>query len=206
MDIFLDFDNVIFNTPKFKHALIKAFKDGGMAIKDFERTYVAAKNGGPYSPARHLRLLIRGECINDARRVKAGIARLISDASPFVFRDAYTFFARHGRKNLQLISFGDPAFQKKKITGSRVKKYFAKIIVTEGDKGKEIARVMRARVKARQNAVVFIDDSDVHIREMRRIPGVITMQLRRKRTIHKSSSADYHVSTLAQASRIIASL
>lgn len=206
MDIFLDFDNVIFDTRKFKRSLMRAFRDGGVSARDFTRTYEEAKNGRPYSPARHLQLLAREGCVADMRRVKTSVIRATTDTSPFVFRDAHAFFARHGKKDLRLLSFGDPAFQKKKISGSGIKKYFSAVIVTKGDKGKEIEKVMRTRVKTRQSAVVLIDDSDVHIREARRIPGVIALQLRRRRGIHKSPSADYHVSTLAHASRIIASL
>lgn len=206
MKIFIDFDNVVFNTSKFKRALVEILKKSGVTAKDFSDTYEQAKNGGGYSFARHVRLLSKKNLIRNVKNVRQAFDRSMTDLASLVFRDAYMFFMRHEKEELYLLSYGDPAFQKKKIAGSRVGKYFKRVIITKGDKGKEIVAAMDVRARSPRETVIFIDDSDVHIREAHNIAGVITIQLSRGEVIHKTSAADYHVSTLAQASKIIESL
>ena len=53
---------------------------------------------------------------------------------------------------------------------------------------------------------VFIDDSEKHIREVRRIKNVIIIQMQRDKNDTEFLHANHHVSTLAQATRVIVSL
>lgn len=208
MKIFIDFDGVIFDAEKFKKTLARICRDHGISRKDFLHTYEALKKeGGVYTVVRHVRALAKHTGATMRKKeLHAAIDRYMSDLRQYVFKDALRFFDRMRAHELYLLSFGDPAFQKQKIHGSGVKYYFKRVIVTRGNKGKEIS-ALRTKKGVSNERIVFIDDSEKHLREVRGNAHVVIIHLKRgKRGALRSVHADHHVSTLAQATRVILSL
>lgn len=208
MKIFIDFDGVIFDAEKFKKTLTRICRNHGISRKEFLYTYAAAKEEeGIYSIVRHVRALEKHTGATMRKKeLHTAIDRYMGDLRHYVFKDALRFFDRMHAHELYLLSFGDPAFQKQKIRGSGVKHYFKRVIVTRGDKGKEIS-ALRTRKGVSNKRIVFIDDSEKHIREVRgNIHAVIIHLTRGKRGASRSVHADHHVSTLTQATRVILSL
>ncbi|MEK7488029.1 MAG: hypothetical protein AAB598_01775 [Patescibacteria group bacterium] len=207
MKIFIDFDGVIFDAKKFKNALARICAKNGMVRKDFFHIYALAKeNGEVYSVSHHLRLLARhAKNRIQKKTLRIAIDRLMSDLRSYVFKDVFRFFDRMHKHDLYCVSFGDPAFQRRKIEGSGVKRYFKRVIVTRGDKGKEIAALCKKNSTSDEQ-IVFVDDSEKHIREVRSIKNAVIIHLCRGKNVPRSPNADYRVSTLAQATRVILSL
>lgn len=210
MSIFIDFDDVIFNTRSFKKDLSKIFSSCGISRSVFQETYDAMKaRQEQYSIAAHVRLLKQQGELRNLSLCTVALGRFMRNLKRYVFLDAQSFLRHHQKQGLFLVSFGDAAFQRRKIAHSGVKKYFKRVVVTQGDKAKEVAALLLKSKAKKPYGIIFIDDSKKHIREVRSITSAIIIQILRKgrRTAdEKSSFADHHVATLAGASKIIASL
>lgn len=210
MNIFIDFDGVIFNTEAFKRDLSRVFAAYGAKRGAFQRTYDEMRaHRETYSIVAHARLLKQEGEIKDFPSCVAALERFMRDLRQYVFLDALFFLRHHQKQGLFLVSFGDAAFQRSKIECSAVKKYFKRIVVTQGNKAEEISILNAKNKEKKPRRIVFIDDNEKHIREARSIASAVIIQVLRKgrkETCEKSAHANHHVSTLRQASKIIASL
>ncbi len=207
--IFIDFDDVIFNTDRFKDGRIAIFKKHGIDKKTVLKTYGELKAAGErYTISKHIRAVARKKRIASESGLDASFKRFMCNLTHYVFPDAHAFLGHYQKESLYLLSFGDRVFQSQKIEKSGVKKYFKRIIITQGDKGSEIRAIRAAGKLTNKDIIVFIDNSDEHIQEVHSIKDVITIQLLRRqgKVLQKSTYADYYAATLCDATKIISAL
>ncbi len=206
MKIFLDFDGVIFNTELFKKQLIKIFFKNGVPKEIFKKSYRNSKGKNlPYSVAKHLKFLAKNEKIN-SKKISADLKKLLNNLKQYVFGEARIFLKHFSKNDLYLISYGDLNFQKQKIKGAKVSKFFKRVIVTAADKGKIIEKIAKKDKFKKGETIIFIDDKPGHIKEVKRkniitfqiirsnlkIPQIADFNVRNFKTIEKFIKKIYH--------------
>lgn len=181
MKIFLDFDDVVFNAKKFKKDLVKVFLQNGISRSEFENSYYtfakrAQEWGQYYDPKDQVKVLRRRDSI-DSKQLENDIERMMQDLSGYVFEDCYEFLKLFPKKDLYLITYGHVKFQKKKIKGSKIGRFFDKIIVSEGNKIDDIMRIIKEKRIPSYEVVVYVEDRPEQIERARK-------RTRRVRTFH----------------------
>lgn len=106
----IDFDNVIFDTGKFKEFL-------DQRIEGFTKTY---PEEGVYDPEEHAEKL--GV---DSSRIKEAVAH----SSDFIFDDIDQLGSIRENHELVLVTRGDPEFQRMKVENSGVLDYFDRVVI-----------------------------------------------------------------------------
>ncbi len=205
MKIFIDFDDVIFNTQRFADDLRKKFELSGISAEMFDRSYSVNFKGKlrdikKYNVWEHLKYFeSKGY---DVKKAEAGVAILMKKAYKYVFKDVPDFSNSLGKKNLCILSHGDIDFQKEKIISSKADRYFQKIIVLDKEVKSSSIKGLIPRKK-----IFFLDDKEVKIKEVKsKLPHVTTFLVKRKRRHHedkKSRYCDFEVRSLKEAAKII---
>lgn len=206
MKIFVDFDDVIFNTKKFGKDLKKTFTDGGIAEDVFNHDYldypIKGLNGiRKYNVWHHLQLLE-----NNGYRIeniKKAMRKLMKKMPSYVFKDIADFSKIFGKSNLYVLSYGDKKFQMEKILKSKVGTHFHQIIVLDKGKSAGIKRIK----KTVGEKIFFLDDRVVQIKEVKKkLPYITTLLVKRNAGRYndkKSKCCDFEVKNLREAAKII---
>jgi FMN phosphatase YigB (HAD superfamily) len=209
MRIYLDFDDVLFNTQAFLEKLKSIFETYGVSRELFEQTYQAMKaeslgSGFCYSFEAHMDQL-RPHGTFDEENLGKERERAIADTAEFLFPDVRDFLAALKEKGYQIsiLSFGDQSFQEKKINGTGIAEYVAKNIVTDKDK----AEALQDEGIGTAEEVWFFDDRVHFIESVKRaFPTIKTVLVRRPegRFSDKPSEwCDYTVADLLEGGKII---
>jgi FMN phosphatase YigB (HAD superfamily) len=162
MKIFVDFDNTIFDTKhKFLDRFFDVFYYYGVSREDFDNTLphfskTSLQTGECYSPKKHIKKIkkITGKNI-DEKVFLQEMSEFLEDLEKYVFEDFYQFVNGFDKKDLIILSYGDYEFQKQKINGSGVVQFFEDVIITQGDKTKEIEKYMQDFPNEK---IVLVDD------------------------------------------------
>ncbi len=211
MIIFIDFDDVLFNTRKFVIDYKKIFKLHGISEKIYDRyyyNYPANKNKifKKYNSKMHVREIGKKFSIN-VKKINNDISNFIKNTKKYVFKDVYKFLKIFPKKDLYIISFPKIGFQKAKIKNSEINKYFKRSISTSNLKSSVIKELIKKEKINKNESVFFIDDRLESIEDMKKkIPKVITILLGRKEGRHKylsKGNADYKAANLNEALKII---
>lgn len=209
--IFVDFDDVLLNTKKFREDYIKTFKANNVPLEVFNKYYydypVKKRNGRiiKYDSDEHLEIITEKEKIKTAR-LRSDIKKLIKKISKYIFPDVENFLRSFKKNSLYLVSYGDTRFQKNKIKNSGLKQYFEKIIIIDKLKASSIKKIIEKN-KFRKEKMFFIDDRVEQIGDVKRkIPEIITIFMKRKESRHhdkKTKYCDYVAKNLIEAKKII---
>jgi len=197
MKIFLDFDDVLFDTYRFKQKLWAIFMSCGFSRKETEKaaedisSECFKEKGKIYSPLGHIRNLKKIRNFDD-RNLKKEIDGFLAKLSGFVFADCRKFLESFPKNDLYLISYGHGNFQRKKIRGSGLFKYFKKIIIIDGNKVRKVAETAKKEGFLGQKKIILIDDRPENLKKPREIKKqVITLWLRRPEGRYSNSSCFY---------------
>lgn len=213
MKIFIDFDDVLFDAKKFRKDLKKIFLKNGVKRDQFEDTYYTFEKKGwetgrYYYPKDQIRRLKKDFKVN-TQKLEKEIFRLLLDLRKYLFFDAGWFLRKFSKKDLFLITYGHKKFQKDKIVGSMIGKYFKKIIISKENKLLEIVRVMRVW-GLKKEGVIFIDDKPEHLKKIeKKAKSIKTIHMRRPQGRYskdKCRHSDCEAKNLKQAYKIINSM
>ena len=182
MNIFLDFDDTLFDVKKFKRELFWIFHTMGFSLDSVEVSYRESiklnyLSGIVYSPKWHFRIL----CEKHHVRVNMSMYKKIedfldNDFSHYVFDDAVGFLQYFHKEHRYILSFGDDDFQRQKIRQSGIERLFSHIYITQGEKYETIARVCEDK----REQIYFLDDSEKMISSVKnRLPWVTTLLVSR---------------------------
>ncbi|MFW5884752.1 MAG: hypothetical protein ACOCUF_00765 [Patescibacteria group bacterium] len=179
MKIFLDFDDTIFNTGKFKEDFASIFNQNGITNEEFNRTYYSdlAKGVKGYNPKKHLELINWPDEYTKQETIQK-LEKILENLEKYVFEDFYELAAKINKNNLFLISFGKMEFQEIKIKNSGVLKYFADYKVVEReDKGDYIQKI----VGDNPGSIFLVDDRPEQLAKAKeKNPGLIPIRIKRK--------------------------
>lgn len=160
MKIFLDFDDVVFNTQAFLEKLQNIFMHFGVSRELFFQTYQEMKSddaiqGFCYSFQEHIQKAEQHvELAGDA--LLKELEAVMADTSDFLFPDVKNFleFLRKNDAEIFILSFGDISFQGGKIAGTGIAPFITKNIITNQDKAEAL---LEEEIKPETN-MWFFDD------------------------------------------------
>ncbi len=211
MKVFIDFDDVIFNAKKFKNDLIKIFLKNGITKSEFENSYYTfAKKDQDrrkyYDPKSQIQVLRRRRQINQ-KKLNLEIDALMKNLEKYVFLDVRDFLDNFPKKDLFLLTYGHVKFQKNKIKGAGIGKYFRKTIISRDNKADDILETAKKIKLPAEEEIILIDDRPEQIeRAKRRKKKITAFRMCRKEgrysdliCFHK----DYEVKTLMGVLKII---
>lgn len=211
MKIFIDFDDVIFNTKKFSQKLKNFFAENGVNEELYSKYYYEPNDSNEirlFDPEGLFERLEKNEQI-DTKEIRKNFNLLLNDLTKFVFDDVEEFLNFAGRENVYLVSFGQPLFQNKKIIGAEIDRMVNGCIVTKGSKAEAISKVMDELEIDQGEKIVFIDDRIEQIQDIKKNhPNARTFFLSRKEGRYcdkKNEYCDYEVHDLKEVQLIIKS-
>ena len=211
MKIFVDFDEVLFNSGKFVKDKDKIFIDNGISKKIVNRVSDLFSSTSkckriPYTLERQV-LFLKNRVKADYSKIGEEVQLLMDDLRMYIFSDAVSFFKKIPRKNLFILSYGDVNYQKSKIYGSRISKYFYKIIVNTEDKIDHINKIAKKLHFSDKEKILIIDDRPENLKKIEKFKKeIITIRMRRPggRYSHLDcNEADYEVKNFKEALEII---
>ena len=194
MKIFIDFDDVLFNTKKFRKRLIGAFEKVGIPEKEYEffrkKYYSEASFEGKacYDVYDHIDTLKKEKSFDSSLLIKE-IKNLLNDLSEMTFKDSEIFLEKFSKEKLVLITFGSKRFQKLKIISSGIYDSFGNVIITQGDKAEEIRKNIGDDLKEK---VFFVDDRVEYFKEAKqKIPQLKTILMKRSEGRYDDKPNEY---------------
>jgi FMN phosphatase YigB (HAD superfamily) len=212
MKIFIDFDDVIFNTKKLKEDLINIYSRGGVSKKQFMETYLDFPKERKgiifriYDPYDQMKK-IRNSLGIDTQGIERDFLKIVSQARKYIFKDTTEFLKKFKRNDLYILSYGDNKFQRNKIKNSGVRGYFKKVIITDKMKSFSILETIKKEKINKKDKIYFIDDREKFISDVKNnIPGAVTILIRRKEGRYsdpKTKFCDYAIKNLKEAEKII---
>ena len=204
--IFLDFDDVVFNTQDFVKDYKKIFRSFGISEKLFYKHYYGypvEKKGRllKYNPDEHLKYIGK-EIGEETVGLKKEISRFVNNTSKYIFEDTPHFLKSFPKRELFLLSYGRTEFQEKKIKGSGIAKYFSKIIV--GDKVK--SEMVKGFIEKNDDCY-FLEDRVMQISDVERnFPFLKSILIKRKEGRYhdkKNKYCEFEAKNLKEAKKII---
>lgn len=183
MIIFIDFDDVLFNTKQFKCDLQKLFLGYGIDEELFEKTYYENPFGGKkrviYKLTEHVNRISKFVELNK-RKLFKDIDNFFASTQKYVFDDVIPFLKNNQVHELHLLTFGMTEFQNTKINNSGIGRYFKEIIIVDGPKSKYINQVLSACESGKEARAVFADDRVEFISDVKKnCSGIITILIDR---------------------------
>ncbi|MGK2848634.1 MAG: HAD family hydrolase [Minisyncoccota bacterium] len=193
MNIFLDFDDCLFDTHAFYQGLQALFSEHGIPRNIFTETYQSMKQnntaqGWAYSCEKHMMLLQEQFVIEDG--LQPALNQYLSNTSAFLFPDVKKFLRILQRQHARIIiiSFGDSDFQYRKILGTGIGLYTQKIIVTEGSKAEAIC----ATSISQGEETWFVDDRVSFVEDVKQaLPMIKTILIQRTSGRHTDIKSTY---------------
>jgi len=208
MLIFLDFDDVLFNTKEFKNDYFKLFEAEGISREVFDKFYYTFSGGvkvAKYYPQKHLDRIF-GESNPARQNFEKKIIKFISNTEKYIFKDVKNFLENFSSDNLCVLSFSKTDFQKSKIMNSGIAKYFSQIEITNQLKGGAMAEILKNK---KADKIYFVDDRAEHIKDAKiKNDGIIAILLKRKEGRYndkKNQYCDFEAHNLGEVLKIIKS-
>ncbi|MFA5993591.1 MAG: hypothetical protein WC823_01375 [Parcubacteria group bacterium] len=212
MKIFIDFDDVLFNTKKFVVDYKKIFRLHGInedMYKKYYYDYPPNKKNSKlkkYIAEPHIDRIGEKEKI-DVSDLKHDIEVFLSKASKYVFPDVDYFLSSFKKEDSYLISYSKNKFLESKINNSGVTKYFKEIIMTDFLKSSPVRDIMRKDDIGKDERIFFLDDRIEQIDDVKKHHKFIeTIFINRKEGRYQNVAdemCDFVCYNLKQAKKII---
>lgn len=182
MKIFIDFDDVIFNTKQFREDLKDVFLSFGVSKELYEATYFDTEYRGlvkSHDPMRQISRIKETADI-DEENLKGAMKDFLGRAGEYVFPDFAPLVESFGADNFYVVSYGDLRFQNEKIKASGVDMIVNNIFVAEELKTAIVKKIIEERNIPGDEEKFFIDDRVEHLDDMEEIfPEITTIWMRR---------------------------
>ncbi len=200
MKIFVDFDDTMFDKScGFVQAYKEIFIQSGVEEKNFFDTLHFA--GEFYTPQKHVVRITKKQPSICVENILKNITQFLLQSKKFVFADIARSLQKFDRGDLIILSYGENDFQMQKIINSGLMKYVSDVIITQGDKAREIEMYMQDEP---DHDIVAIDDGVNHLANIKKIFCTAI-------TIHKlgthdkciAKTCDYHIKHFAQVCDIL---
>lgn len=211
MKIFIDFDDVLFNTKDFKNDIVSIFKKNGVSEKIFKKYYKefpAKKKKGEvrkYNPREQIKK-IKALGI-DTRGIEKDFSKLLKNVRKYIFNDGIRFLKKFKKEEMYVVSYGDKKFQKEKIENSGIVKYFRRVIIADSSKAVGIKKILRHKNIEQGEALIFLDDRVKFLKDIKKsYPGMVTIHMSRKegRFFEKKTIyCDFEAENFDEATKII---
>lgn len=211
MKIFIDFDDVILNTKKFKKDLFGVFSAYGISREEYENSYYDPNDQNPvkmHSIGDQIRRLQKNNFF-DEKALREDLENFFTkNTSCCVFADVFDFAASHKNDEMCVLTFGNKVFQEKKIINSKIREHFANIIITDKSKAAALKEELRKKKFLPGEKIFFIDDRTEQLENVKReFPDIITIFIKRPegrfQEMVKNDYCDFEVHNLRETEEII---
>lgn len=209
MKIFFDFDDVLFDTRRFKEDYFRIFEKHGVSRKIFDECYyepLSKEKIKNYNPENHIRRVCKKTGIKLSVFEKE-IGIFLQDTSEYVFEEVDEALKNFKRDELAIISFSKTEFQKAKIFRSGIVKLFCEVEIVNVLKGEAISKMIKEGKLSLKQEIFFIDDRAEQLRSVKGIcPQVVTILCDRKEGRYhdrKNKLCDYRIRKLGELEKII---
>jgi len=208
MKIILDFDYTLFNTGKFREAVMDVFSKNGVDNELFSRTLEESREGGrDWKP--HVQFdVLESLDISGIGLLRKDFDALLKNSCLFLYEDTIPFLEKIRKDHsLALLTYGEDYFQRAKIGGCDVAaKYFERVIIT-----KNIYKDKETNELSGGSEAIFIDDNPAALSAVKiHAPHIVTVRINRGdgRYAHESSleGIDYEVADLRGVEGLIPNL
>ncbi len=211
MKIFIDFDDVLLNTKKFREDYMKIFRKNNISLNIFNKYYndypIRKRNGRiiKYDSDKHLKIIKEKENIKTGK-LRRDIGKLIKRINKYIFSDAENFLRQFKKNDLYLVSYGNTRFQKSKIKSSGLQKYFKETVIIDKLKSFAVRNIIKKN-NFRKEEMFFIDDRVEQIGDIKKkIAGIATIFVKRKEGRYndkRNRYCDYTAKNLKEVQEII---
>ena len=210
MKVFIDFDDVIFNTKEFKHDFKRMFIENGISGEIFDKYYNdpndtrAVKTFDPWKQIER----IHGELNIDTEEITRHVNDFIADMSVYVFDDVKDFVREIGAENICIVSFGEKELQTRKIVNSKIGDFICNIVITDNSKSESIMKILNENKLDKNEKIFFLDDRTEQINDIKKtISHVTTIFVKRPegryQEMVKDECCDHEAHNLKEALEII---
>lgn len=199
MKIFIDFDDVLFNTKKFITEYLKIFKRYGVSEEIFRKYYYDGKKTKfkRYDLNGHIKRISQNLNV-DIDNLKKDLNKFLSDTRKFVFSDVEKTLKSLGKHDLYILSCGDRQIQSAKIKNSGIVDYFKKVMISQKNKFSALKE---------KKPFYFLDDRVLHLEDVKKqYPFAITILIKRKNGRYndkKNKYCDFEIKNLIDIKKII---
>ncbi len=209
--IFIDFDDVLFHSAQFIQDEKNIFWKYGISETLFRKYYYQYVKDDEKGKVRRYDLNkqiqgIKKELNIDEEKLKKELIKLLSDTRRYIFEDGLLFVKKFQQQALYIVSFSQTDFQRKKIKNSGLAEYFQEIVITDGNKGMVLNKILQKRENKNKEAY-FIDDKNQHISEIKsKLPIVNTILMKRVEGRYQNESSkncDYTVKNFEEVNKIL---
>lgn len=194
MKIFIDFDDVLFNTEKFKIEYFRIFKSFGIPEKIFDECYYdPLRNSGikEYNPKNHIQRILE-KTGSDFPLLEEKIIDFVSDTGAYIFPDVENFLKNFKKEDLFIVSFSLTRFQLSKIFNSGISDFFRKVEVVNDKKSRAVRFLIEEERLNMSESFYFLDDRVEHIGDVKRkFPFIKSILVRRPEGRYKEERNEY---------------
>jgi phosphoserine phosphatase len=148
MNVFVDFDDVLFHTKKFLQEMVAITEGFGISEEVFRITYeeLRADEGGQhfcYRFDKHIEKMSHHADFDQGALLKE-LEEFLADTKKFLFPDAKYFlkFLQEKNYNTWIVSYGDSGFQTNKIQGTGIQHLVRDAVVVQDGKDRVIASLV----------------------------------------------------------------
>jgi len=180
--LFIDFDGTIFDTTLLKEKSFAELRKSGFSDDELLSAYQAECLDYKFSPDDFLLRLAKIKQFN-MPLAKARLEKLHKEIpEKFLFADTVSFLEKidHTKYEVNLISMGDIAFQKKKIEDAKIGEYFDHIFVTDKQKWDYLKEL----VGIDERFILLDDRADTIKKVAEAFPKAMALEMRRKEEDH----------------------
>lgn len=133
--LFIDFDKTLFDTSQVKERLVRIFSQLGFSQSEIEQTYIAEFLDGKFDPGGQAKRLYSIRPFN-IEIAELKIKSMIFDSNKLLYSDTIDFLDDINRKKYEvnLLSYGDESFQRRKVKHSGIIDKFDNIYITNIEK------------------------------------------------------------------------
>lgn len=209
MRIFIDFDDVIFNTKEFKNDLAAVFSSFGISRKAYEDSYFdpCDKHSVKIHNINDQIERLKEKYSFEENVLRESLNKFIQNAEKYVFKDVVSFVELHKNEELCMLSFGNKDFQERKIKSSKIQKHISSIIITDKTKAEALADALK---NTNAEPIFFIDDRTEQIEDVKKkFPQIVTIFMKRPegryQEMVKNQYCDFEAHNFEEVENIIKS-
>lgn len=161
--IFIDFDGTLFDTLLIKNAQLNIFRDLGFPEAEVMRIYRAECEDGGFNHESFVARFAEVRNI-DSRSASEQINKVLDECGKYLYHDSISFLNWLDKDifEVDLMTFGDLEYQKRKVEACDIVKYFDHVHYTTKKKWEELQPLVSADEK-----FVFVDDNEQTIVDLR---------------------------------------
>ncbi len=161
MKFIFDFDDVLFNTRKFKEQIYLSVEKIGIPRAVEEECYKEFRKYA-FSLKKFLSYLFDKEKKENVS-INGIYEEIMFDCKSFLSQELIEIVRKLGKENCYIVTSGDKKFQFDKIKRAGVESLFSEIVVVPESKKEEIEKLC---VKYKNEKIIFVDDKIKFIEDL----------------------------------------